>query len=149
MDEQQAKALSAELAASGSPLTAEDAETMGVFAGSLTRFSDGELSVSETVAAMKDLRPTLVPGVDWAKLSPQETAKREFASTIERVRAATEPPTKPEWLRQLDASRLSREELRALERTFSGFGMTATNIGVLKRAAARQAAEDGAIGGAA
>ena len=61
MTPEQTTTLDSALQSANSPLTADDVGKIPTFAGAFARYTDGEINADDMVAAMRALKPNLVP----------------------------------------------------------------------------------------
>jgi len=104
-------------------------------------------AVSDAIKALMERVPSLFnPPKAWDEIESEDEYRTRDAAFRESLRRSR--PLGDREFKDLDASRLSDDELHALSRCVAG-QQNSWDKGLLTRALARQRAEDGALGGAA
>jgi|SRR5580700_1025742 hypothetical protein len=104
-----------------------------------------QADVTKAVSEMKKLKPALFLEQDFAKMTETRFTEREaqFREGLRKPRSFT-----PTEFHSLDASRLSAEELKALDKCVGGQS-NSWDRGLLVKALARQRLEDNVLKGGA
>lgn len=109
--------------------------------------ADDPEAVTKAAKKIAAAKPNLFRRTDWEKLESEDAdafadRERAFKASLSKSRPFVSP------YKELDASRLEPEELRALEKAMVGEA-NSWSLGLLRRAAARQKAEDKIVDGGA